>query len=336
MESSRRRPAFPARPAWGGRRRLALAALVVTVTLPASAAMAAPPGTARGAALTNGLSLTWTGTRGFLLTVPARTQLPTYGARLRLRGGTYALVRWSRDCTPRDSCPLVGWLDYHRDMAPFTGGDAADGTDHDVRIGDGGLAPGVHSFYLFTDGTATLTFDAPSRPRGLRTMRPIGRVTGGVIAFTAACPTVGCTSRDGYGGRLRFGGAAVNVGRAGATDVSVGSFDRAAPPAADYPQPHPGRPCVYPALPGDPTSTDPADHPFGCDVTGADADTLVRAVRGTAGLAARALPHRAVWTTDGNTAASGPVYLGFQAGTGHDLADPVVVAYGVWLTYGVR
>ncbi|HEV2889700.1 MAG TPA: hypothetical protein VGX28_04935 [Frankiaceae bacterium] len=324
------------------RRRAVVAALAVATVLGSGAAGAAPSSTAvpaRDGVLSTGTTLAWTGAKGLRLRVPARATLPEYGARLFVTRGTYAHVRVVRvdSRCAHARCGALVRLDYLRATADEWATTAGPGTQHWANIGNGNVVEaGLYEVYLMTDGEARLTFDATGLPRALRTYRATGRISGGAVTLPIACPTVGCDAKAGYAGRARVGGQQVDVGRLGYVDVAVGSFDRKRPPLWQYPQSRYGRGCVYPHNETDPSSPEPADHPWGCEVVGRDADATAaygaHAANGGLGM----VPvYTGYYTGDGNVYASGKTYLGHQVVTSHDVADTQVVAFGVWFSYGV-
>lgn len=327
--------------------RLPRRALVLASTallLASTVAVAAPPPAApaaKRATLSTGTTITWTGAKGFVLRVPHKTSLPSYGARLFLRGGTYAMVRMRpalRGCG-WGACGPTGYLDYTRTPAdPWTYADGR-GADHSALFG-GERGPELvkadYELYLLTDGEATLTFDRTDLPRAARSYRAAGRIAGGLAWLPVRCPTAGCDTTAGYAGRVRVGGLQVDVGRLGSVDVRVAVYGRERPPTYQYPNSHGVRACVYPVSPIDPASPDPADHPWGCEVARDDADyTAFEASRTFNGMLGVVPIHSGFESTAANSHASGKTYLGQQVVTAHDVSKPYVVAYGVWFTYGI-
>jgi hypothetical protein len=263
-----------------------------------------------------------------LLTIAPGTTLPRYGARLFLRGGSYAVVRYKpRGTCPEHRCEISGYLDYAPALAHLYGsmGDGP-GADHRASVGIGTRPPGVYEFYLFTDGEATLVFDQTGQRRAPRTYRPHGRITGGVVPLPVNCINGPCAPA-GYAGRLHTGGVTVDVGHLGNVDYLVGSVDGSSAPV----QSHSVRGCF------DLTETDPATHPLGCDAASPGGDNAVYEGYNTAAFVAGAAPIRGgMVSTDSTWAVSGKVYVGHQLFTAHDLAAPHSVAYATWLTFGIR
>jgi hypothetical protein len=311
-----------------GRRR-ALVAVLAVLLLAAPATAAPAPAAVRDVRLTDGLTVTWTGVKGLRLHVPTTVHLPRHGARLTVRGGTYAIVRYARAAVcDGQPCPVIGFLDHHA-RVPYPG---APGLDHLAAIGDGGFK-GAYDLYLFTDGEATLAFDGTDAPRQRQRVRPARRVRGGVLELPLTCPA-GCTTE-----RLRAGGIEVDVGASGATFASVAIHEDApsvVPAGLPTPQSHPMRVCLYPWGPEGQASPHAADHPLGCDATTGTTGDAYRDAAGVGSLTLSGGPNSGFSArTDADNYASGLRYLGFQAGTAHDLTAPDVFAYGVWLTYGL-
>lgn len=325
MTPSRRRPAPPHR--WlRGRRRLAACFSLCAALSGAPAVTAAPA----APVLTTGTTITWTGNTGMLLTIPPQTTLPSYGARLFLRGGSYAVVRYKpRGTCPEHRCEISGYLDYTRALAGLYGSmGGGPGADHRAGVGSGPRPPGVYEVYLFTDGEATLVFDRTGQPRVPRTHRPRGKIAGGVVPLPVTCVNGPCAP-DGYAGRLQAGGVTVDVGRLGNVDYLVGSRDTAPLVPA---QSHSVRGCF------DFTETDPATHPLGCDAASVGGDAAFYEGYNTASfVAGSATPIRGgMVSTDSTWAVSGKVYVGHQRFTAHDLGARQAVAYATWLTFGVH
>lgn len=329
--------------ATASRRRIAAAVVAVAAAFGSAIATAAPTPAAvpsRDGVLSTGTTIAWTGAKGLRLRVPRDATLPLYGARLFVSRGSYAHVRVStinRAC-PHGRCGVLLGLDYLRATAREWSTSQGPGTQHWAQIGNDYVLPaGDYEVYLFTDGDARMTFDSTGLPRATRTYRATGRITGGAAPLPVTCPTAACDAKVGYAGRVRVGGRQVDVGRLGYVDVIVGSFDRKRPPLWQYPQARYGRGCVYPHNQKDTSSPDPADHPWGCEAVGRDADTTVTYAFHAANGGVPLVPvFTGYYTGDGNIYASGKTYLGHQVMTSHDVADPYVVAFGVWFSYGIR
>lgn len=323
-----------------------VAALALTVVLtPAAGAAPAPAGVpARSGTLSTGTAITWTGAKGFLLHVPADTHVPTYGARLFVRGGVSAFVRYRRyqpGCTPSTCGWTLGELTRTRATARMARQpEVGPGTDHHAWFGaERLLERGTYEFYLFTEGEATLLFDRTELPRAPRAYRATGRVRGAAQRIPARCGALplACDPAAGYGGRLLYGGVQVSVGAAGSVEHFVASVDEAGLPTWQYPQSHAVRGCVHPAWPTDRTSADPADHPWGCPMYDAeDAELTSSHLLQVGYMAVPAAPLFNGYTVgQRNGAAAGKAYVGFQASTAHDVSKPNVEAWAVWFTYGI-
>lgn len=330
MSSDPRRP----RPLFGGRRSLLSLVCAVTMLTGGGASAAPRVGQAASVSLASRTTISWTGAKAIRLKVPADTQLPWYGARLTVRGGTYAFVRiaFTRSCELELRC-LKGYLSYTRDMAPFLASGDGPGTDHLTRIGANHLYKADFELYLFTDGAATLTFDRTGLTGRATSAVATGRVRGGVRPIPVTCATPACAPPSGYGGRVRLGGDTFDVGRGGSADFLVVTYDRATTPvvAGDYPNARTVRACAYPRGAGDPTPSDPSRHPYGCDT--ADRDTPVDAANAAVAVATAG---KAYFLQGGNPSGAGRVWMGFQMATAHDLAEPVLTTYGVFFEYGIR
>jgi hypothetical protein len=305
-----------------------LAALMLVVALPVGQASASPP-RASSVTLSSHTTVAWTGVKAVRLVVPTEVSLPAYGARLTLRGGSYAFVR----IAPAKSCDggvrcLKGQIDYTHDMAPYLASSDGAGADHLTRIGGSNLVRSTYELYLFTDGAATLTFDRTGL-RGARTaVTAAGRARGEVHVLPITCAAPGCSPAEGHAKRLWYGGGARDVGSMGSADVLVATYDRAGTPIGDYPNERATRGCAYPRGPGDAT---PPRSDTGCDMTDrdmpADAFNMVNSFVNYG---------KASFMQIGNYSGRGRIWLGFQAVQAHDVADPLVQAHGIWFTYGVR
>lgn len=321
MTPSRRRPKPCVQPR--GRRRLAVLILIAALA-PAAPSLAAAPAVP---VLATGTSITWTGAAGTLLSVPTTTTLPDYGARLTVRGGTYAVVRMSprADCRPAPRCPVEFFLDYTRALAARHGSRGPDYATY-ARIGNGVLRPAVWETYLLTDGTATLTFDRTDAPGRGRAHRARGRVNAALVPLPVTCSGPAC-GPQGQAGRFRYGGVTLDAGPLGNVDYLVASWS--------------SKPSVPQAVTGvrgclSTTEPDPAAHPLGCDTATTDPSGASYAALGTAELVAYSAGTTAAVRTDAARYARGPTYVGHQVVTAHDASAPVTEAYAVRLTYGIR
>ncbi|HEX8004365.1 MAG TPA: hypothetical protein VF519_16890 [Mycobacteriales bacterium] len=312
-------------------RRLSALALALAAACPAGAAASAAPPRAAEAELTTGTSIRWTGVSGIRLRVPDVAHLPDdYGALLTVRGGTFAAVRISLGgaCRAVDCAGVNVSFDYTRDMARYGYRGYPPGKDHlAVVTNDGRIAAGVWQVYLFTDGVATLTFDST----GLRTRRQAvtaaGRVHGSFRRLAVTCGYDHCTTSNGYAGRVWTGGGYGDVGRYGSADGFVAYYQT----SDEYVPEQVGmRGCGYQARPED--TGDPAkDHPLGCDPLDDDGQSYWPSRYTATGLP---LYTMVLWGL-GRDGMHGRAYLGWHAHTAHDLAKPVLEAWGVWFEYGV-
>jgi hypothetical protein len=302
-----------------GRLRLALlAATVAVAAVPAGAAAAAPP-SVTSVVLTSRTAISWTGAKGLRLVVPDDVDLPPYGARLTLRGGSYAFVRIVIGlCDTGERC-MKGGIEYTRAMAPYSPSVYGPGGDHFAHIAGDNLRPSGYELYLFTDGAATLTFDRTGLPARPNAVTAGGRVRGTVHELPVQCAAPACTRTDGHANRLVYGGEAGDVGASGNAGLVLGAYDH--PTAAGWvSNERHDRVCTYPRHSKDPT---PPHSDTGCEMT----DPYVM-VGGGGGNARQ--------TAYENPAARGTVWVGYQLTQAHDLGDPVTFAYGVWFTYGFR
>lgn len=309
-------------------RTVAVALVALAAAAPGAGAGAAPP-RASGAVLTTGTRIEWTGVKGFRLALPDDIRLPDYVARLTLRGGSFAAVRmaYPRGCA-RGHCGYNGGIDYTRDVgAHFYPGRPA-GTNHLAHVTDyGRVSAGTWDLYLFTDGVASITFDdtggLPVRPRA---WTAAGRVHGSARRLASTCDTGPCASVGGQQGRMRGGGAYGDTGRYGAAVVFVAHYSRS---AVWVPNSHSTRGCAYraPRDHGKPED----DHPLGCDVVEPDAVWPYNYVVWSgwpqwSGVARGSAIYNA----------TGPVYLGFQLSSPHDLSQPAWESYALWHEYAIR
>jgi len=307
-----------------------------------SAIATAAPVEARAVTLAGKTTITWSGARGIRLDVPRKTELPPYGGtRLFVKGGTYAFVRYIRfaECHPPYAYCNVQGLSYVREFADVYGQKFAPGIDHERQLTDPPiLFKDSYDLYLFTDGFATLELN-PKGLSGRVTRNAVGRINGTVGLAPSTCPSAGCSAHDGYAGRLRFGGAARDVGPFGLAEMRVYNFDSVSYPVSGvgvpYAQPHPGRACVYPSLfhKGSPSS---ADHPLGCDVVSPEVDDNVENAERLymfAGIGVTGYGGSVM--VDRHPQANGRVYLGFQAANAYDLPKPRVLPYAVSFRYGI-
>jgi hypothetical protein len=314
-------------------RRAAAVLLAALAVAPGSAAhAAAPPRTAR-VVLTTGTRIEWTGVTGVKLTIPRDAQLhPGYGARLYLRGGTYAAVRLGHvgDCGGGRRCGGTSLsIDYTRATAKAFPNGFGPGGDHIAYTTDSGHYPAaVWDLYLFTDGHATLEFDQTGLETRKQAFTAAGRVRGTYRRLPEFCGVPEhCSPATGYYGRARTGGAYGDVGRYGIAEGWVANFSTADP---WVPQSHGIRTCAY-RVPQDERGPAERNHPLGCDLHPgyADADAVNYVSFGSP-------QYSAVSRGMGVSDATGRVYMGFDVTTAHDLSGAVYEAYGAWYEYGVR
>ena len=301
---------------------------MAVLALPAGQASAVPP-RASSVTLSSHTTIAWTGVKGVRLVVPAEVSLPTYGARLTLRGGSYAFVR----IVPAGTCDgghrcLKGTIDYTHGMAPYFANNEGAGADHWAVIAGGNLVRSTYELYLFTDGAATLTFDRTGL-RGARTaVTAAGRARGEVRLLPVTCAAPGCSPAEGHARRVWYGGEARDVGAAGSAAVLVATYDRAGTPVGDYPNERAPRGCAYPRGPGDTTAP---RSDTGCDMTDRDMPADVVNMGNSFVNYGKASFKQAA-----NYSGHGAIWLGFQAVQAHDVADPVVQAHGIWFSFGIR
>jgi hypothetical protein len=309
-------------------RRALLVALVALAAMPASGTASGAPPRAAAAVLTTGTRIQWTGVTGMRLTLPSEVRLPEYAARLTLRGGTFAAVRWRYTGACYDGpCSHSGRIEYSRGIAQRFYAGASPGTDHVTTITDDGrLAAGVWDLYLFTDGAATLVFDQTGLPARPRAWTASGRVKGSFRALPTTCGYDGCTAGAGYAGRVRAGGATGDVGRLGAANVVVAHYSRHSLPILNS---HGARGCAYRQSPDD-TGDAASDHPYGCDLDEGNVAWPYNYVAFGSPTNGGVIVGNALHRT------SGRVYLGFVTSSAHDVSLPTVEAWGVWYEYGVR
>jgi hypothetical protein len=312
-----------------GRRSLVLVLAVASLAMAGGAAAAPVPPRAKQVTLTRSTTITWSGSKGVRLVVPADAWLPTYDARLFVRGGTYAFVRLvpTGYCMGHVRC-WIGAIDYTPGWSRIFGNPADPGTDHWARIDQDALHQGTFELYLFTDGVATLVFDSTRLGGAPNAVTAAGRVRGEVHDIKPTCATGDCTVR--YGGMTRT----VAGGDGGASFVIVGNYDPddivAAVPVG-WPNVHTQQNCAYPSIYHNDVTPDPAAHPYGCDTDDPEAHAHLAnmAFGGVAG-------GRATFSTEGNPSGRGSQYVGFQSVTGHTLGGAVVSALGLWFDYGIR
>lgn len=307
-------------------------ALVVGVS-PASAGRAtALP--ARSGHLAGTTTITWTGKSAISLTVPRRALLRGSDAELVVQGGSYAFVRIVGN--PRTSCdPAIGPYCYVTSFSYLRGLHAPPNSTMHARShwtitpDPSELHPPRIGVYLFTDGRATLTLR--TNLPGRTTYLAAGRFRGQALRLPMACLPYPCGSGPASSNTVTFGGARYDLGRRGgwAEMVGVAATREEAEPANQL---HGIGGCLFPN-PLDPAlSSDPADHPYGCDPVPTNESqaypTLVGEVNGAPGFR-NAHGAMLYWT-----AARGQQYVGYRA-TSAGAAPAQVDAYGMWFNLGI-
>lgn len=254
------------------------------------------------------------------------------------RGGTYAFVGLSQPDVCRaigdpvlKTCMVVHAYDFGalHDHPQFGDEFAYAAFAFDPPV----LRKGRVDIYVVSDGdvTVTLRLNGVTGTRRLRANRPI---TAWMQRLPQNCPAPSC-NRAGYGGVTH------DVGSRGFVASFATAVREVGGPAAGSSQaPDPGTQfatsCIYPRSGGQPVSSDPKDHPTGCDLhpLGYDADWTDHysalsgslSPLGTGGGRARF-----------DYAASGRVYVGYLGGAQSTLnSNHAHFGYGVWVREGIR
>jgi hypothetical protein len=289
-------------------------------------------------------TIRWSGTVKVTLDVPRTIDHFTSDRmRLLVTGGTYASVRIVSPVHPY--CAKAGLtphcatyaLDYLRELAPRWESDAP-GPGHDhltyAPFDPPFLGRGPTTFYLFTDGRATLEIRAPGLV-GSATYTASRRFRGKAAWLPIRCVSGSCSARSGD--PFLYGGAAFDLGKsAGAVDVRVFSVtedDALVPGTVPANQPHGLRECVYPNPRSAPqVSDDPASHPLGCDLAGQGADDWYEPVESTLNEAQYAYPYAGLMLSSLFPDVTGHRYVGWHAVSAGP-APTIRSAFAVWYSY---
>ncbi|HVF06191.1 MAG TPA: hypothetical protein VNA20_15220 [Frankiaceae bacterium] len=323
------------------RRWTTLFAVALLAPLGSATANAAPP--ARPT-LTGTTTINWSGAAKITLNVPRQIGSFTED-RMRLfvsRGTTYAFVRIvsppNPTCVPVTvpHCMTIR-LDYLSDLsARLDFPTAGRGHDHMTELPTTPpyLWKGPTTFFLFTDGQATLELRPPG-VTGRSSHVARGKFRGRAERLPIRCASGMCTPASPD--PLLYGGDVFDLGKApGSVDTIVYSTTvktDLVPGAVPANQPHGLRQCVYPNPRTAPTaSPGPADHPHGCDFVPQRPDDALDVAEGTANEAIFAHPYTGVvfswWFAD----VTGPRYVGWHAASAGP-APTIRSAYAVWYSY---
>lgn len=275
------------------------------------------------------------GVTGVIVRVPKETSVGGHvgGFNLQLswsQGTSYAKVGF-RTQLPPTSCVSIC---YEAGMwaLPGSGDDSADaGGIRDVSR----FVPGLLEVYVITDGEVTLTagFEGLS---GTVEVTATGDVDGIVERVPAKCSPVPSCANFAYGGIARQVG---KEGRPGyGTIVAYADIPNRIPPT-DLPNQGStsALACAYPSLQAPNGSTDPADHPYGCDTLASNpmgedsgGNTLAFFGNGAQGFTR-------VQYSQGSSQTQGPAYLGFMVEAMSPLVPPAKYgAFAEWVNSGIE
>lgn len=332
-----------------GRRWYALVAIAVALTF----LMAAPPvPLARaGAAGTHespvpmgrSTTVSWTGIAGVYLDLPSRPEPGPVAVRTSITLGQDTDVAITAIADHDGCADLPGGEDGWECLRVLSAHSAAelepdvDDRQLNAPAADGGAL----GLYLVADGPATITItltddDLPAMPESTSIT-----ATGTIDAVLEQLP---CTAAVLCGDEIAYGGATHHLDpdrHAGAIVYATASISWTNP----SPQPNPigvnaVRGCIYPQrfFPG--YSTDPADHPQGCETLSAsNPNNSASSLLGLALGVARPNQTETHFFHSGSPAPDGSHYVGFQGQVldPDDVADERrIAAWGVWLHEGIR
>lgn len=312
-------------------RLLAMLALLRLLVSTDPALASAPRAVSVVAARTT--TVEWTGTAGLRLVIPEAVVIPESAMHLYVTGGTYAFVRMRMPehlaCGDCNKWGLTFLRDFTR-AGLYEPGLAKRGLDHETNLSDPPrVSRGTMELYLFTDGTARLTFDIAAL-RGSIRVRAAGRVRGIVRRISDTCLGAGCDVPFAGNG-VRVGGYTYDVGSLGHAEGIAVAYPAGAPTMTGTPSRiySTARICHYPNSDAPDASADPAAHPTGCDAapSGAGDTTTLKDDANAVG----------PWTGAQNwrNNVTGRAYVGMTTAFVGPTTG-VQRAWGLWFTNGIR